>query len=98
VPVKVTWESADRCTPAPAVTLVSVTSSDPDVTGRGDPPGDIEGAVEGQPVTQLRLRAERILSRPVRTYTVRYVARDAAGNTTPGVALIMVKSPAAGSR
>jgi hypothetical protein len=98
VPVKVTWQSADLCTPAPAVALVSVESSDPDVTGPGDRPGDIEGAVAGQPVNLLRLRAERLLTGPARTYTLRYVAKDAAGNVTPGVATVVVKSPAAGSR
>jgi hypothetical protein len=92
LPVRVTWQAADRCTPAPTVTLVSVTSSDPDVTGRGDPPGDIQGALVGQPVGLLTLRAQRILTRPPRIYTLRYLARDAAGNVTPGVATISVES------
>ncbi|HKQ98562.1 MAG TPA: choice-of-anchor D domain-containing protein [Candidatus Polarisedimenticolia bacterium] len=98
IPVRISWQTADRCAAAPAVTLVSVTSSDPDVTGRGDRPGDIEGAVPGQPVTQLRLRAERVLTAPPRTYTIRYVARDAAGNATPGVAEVRVDRPSSGAR
>ncbi len=98
VPVTVTWQSADLCTAAPAVTLVSVESSDPDVTGPGDRPGDIEGAVAGQPVDRLALRAERLLTGPARIYTLRYVAKDAAGNAGPGVATVVVKSAAPGAR
>ncbi|HUD72117.1 MAG TPA: hypothetical protein VMQ62_09155, partial [Dongiaceae bacterium] len=60
--------------------------------------GDIEGAVAGQPVDRLSLRAERLLAGSTRTYTLRYVAKDAAGNATPAVALVVVKSSGAGAR
>ena len=93
VPVAVTWQVADMCTPAPAVALASAVSNEPDDgpgIGDGSTVGDIEGAVEGQPVAEIRLRAERAGTGTGRVYDLRYTARDPSGNTAPAVAAITV--------
>src|SRR5690606_11224866 len=54
-----------------AVEILDVVSSEPDVTGRGDEPGDIE-VVDSDTV---RLRAERY-SREGRTYTITATVRE----------------------
>jgi hypothetical protein len=62
------------------VTLVSVTSSQPDSgLGREDVPNDIQGWTTGTDDRDGRLRAERF--RSARIYTLTYWAEDPAGNT-----------------
>jgi hypothetical protein len=74
---------SDDTDPHPTVTLVSVTSSEPDDgLGDGDTANDIQGAAPGTDDREFLLRAERSGKGGGRTYTVTYQARDAAGNTT----------------
>lgn len=93
VQVTPTWQSVDTCDPAPAVLLVSATSSEPDdANGNGDghTTGDIAGADLGTADAALFLRAERAGTGPGRVYEVAYQASDACGNTRSGVALVVV--------
>jgi hypothetical protein len=87
------WTAQDRCGLAVRVDLVSVTSSEPDDapgTGDGATVNDIAGADVGTADTDLELRAERDGKGPGRVYTLSYRAIDAAGNTTPGMATVVV--------
>jgi hypothetical protein len=69
--------------PHPTVTLVSITSSEPDNgLGDGDKANDIQEADFGTDDRQFLLRAERSGTGPGRTYAVTYEARDAAGNAS----------------
>ena len=95
--------AAGACDSSPAVTLVSITSSEPDQgLGSGDLPNDIQ-AVGGGPVqfgTDVRsflLRAERSGMGTGRVYTVTYMARDAAGNESTASARVFVPENMAGT-
>jgi hypothetical protein len=82
-PVTVGWQSSDACDPAPAVTLLSAGSSEPDDAAGfedGDTIGDVAGAQAGTPDASLMLRAERSRSGGGRAYTLSYRAVDASGN------------------
>lgn len=80
--------ATDDTDPAPAIVLVSVTSSEPDEgTGDGDAPNDIQNAAVGTADTQISLRAERSALGGGRTYTLTYVAVDAAGNVSEPVSV-----------
>ena len=73
--------ASDSCG-AVSVTLDSITSNEADSgLGDGDLPNDIQGAAYGADDRSFRLRAERF-GKGGRVYTVRYIATDAAGNTT----------------
>jgi len=93
VPVHVSWHVEDRCDPAPAVTLISVTSSEPD-----DAPGNADGitstdiadASPGTADDTVQLRSERSGNGPGRTYALTYAARDVSGNATQGVVQVSV--------
>jgi hypothetical protein len=73
----------ETCDPAPALTLVSITSDEPD-----DAPGgqdgntadDIQDATPDTPDLEFRLRAERDASGDGRTYTAIYRVEDGSGN------------------
>jgi hypothetical protein len=81
----VPWETSvvlsDVTSQPGGFTLVSVSSSDPDL-GRGDgnTSGDIQGFVIGTPDTSGFVRAERSGLGGARTYTAVYEGRDQAGN------------------
>jgi FG-GAP-like repeat/Thrombospondin type 3 repeat/HYR domain len=93
VPVHVTWEALDLCDGSATVSLVSVTSSEPDdAAGNNDgaTTGDIQGAAPGASDTELMLRSERDGKGPGRVYTLTYRALDRSGNTTPAIATITV--------
>jgi hypothetical protein len=67
------------------VTLVSVTSSEPDDAvggGDGQTTGDIQGAGTGTDDRQVQLRAERDGHGTGRTYVATYRATDSSGNGT----------------
>jgi hypothetical protein len=93
MPVHVSLSAQDRCDLAVRVTLVSVTSSEPDDAPGGSDgatTGDIQGAVPGTADTDLSLRAERDGHGSGRVYTLTYRATDAAGHQTPGLATVTV--------
>jgi hypothetical protein len=84
--------ATDACG-APAVTLVSVISSEPDDApggGDGSTTGDVADADIGTSDLALGLRAERAGSGPGRTYTVVYSAADRGGNTVEASANVFV--------
>jgi hypothetical protein len=87
VPVTASVGVTDRCDPAPTVTLVSISSSEPDSGREG---GDIQGAAAGTDDPAFALRAERAGAGQGRTYTVRYAATDAAGNRSEQTATVVV--------
>lgn len=64
----------------PRVTLVSIESNEPDSIGAGDQPNDVQNAEIGTDDRSFSVRAERLGSGSGRIYTVKYEARDAAGN------------------
>jgi hypothetical protein len=90
-PVSPNIRVSDDTDPNPTVTLVSITSSEPDNgLGDGDTLGDIQGAAFGTDDREFLLRAERSGKGDGRVYTVTYQARDAAGNTTTATAQVSV--------
>lgn len=81
-PVTATITVTDDFDPNPQVILLSIESNEPDSgTGGGDQPNDIQEAAAGTDDRSFSLRAERLGSGNGRIYTVKYQARDAAGNT-----------------
>lgn len=90
-PVSAQVRVSDDTDPSPSVTLLSITSNEPDNgTGDGDDPNDIQGAAFGTDDREFLLRAERAGKGNGRVYTVTYQARDAAGNTTTASARVIV--------
>jgi hypothetical protein len=74
---------SDGCCPHPSVTLVSITSNEPDEgTGDGNQPNDIQDADFGTDDRVFRLRAERSGNGSGRVYTVTYRVEDCHGNFT----------------
>jgi hypothetical protein len=90
--VTVTVTASDPGTPTPpSVTLVSVTSSEPDNgLGDGDTAGDIQGWTMGTDDRDGQLRAERAGGGPGRVYTLTYRATDPAGNTATASCTVTV--------
>ncbi len=87
VTVNITIQASDLVDPAPDVTLLSATSSEPDSgTGGGDVPGDIV-IIDDQ---TLQLRAERSGQGSGRDYVITYQATDASGNSTTASATVHV--------
>lgn len=87
VEVSVTAAASDDA----SVVLISVTSSEPDNSGRdGDTSDDIQGADVGTRDTSILVRAERSGSGEGRVYTLTYQATDAAGNSTTASATVTV--------
>jgi hypothetical protein len=81
----------DNCDPDPEVTLVSVTSSEPDNdTGDGNTVDDIQGEELGTDDRVVLLRAERKGNGSGREYTATYNVTDASGNSTPDEVLVLV--------
>lgn len=70
----------DACS-APVVSLVSVTSNEPDNgLGDGDTPNDVQGVEAGTADYEFQLRAERAGPESGRIYEATYTATDDAGN------------------
>jgi predicted extracellular nuclease len=81
--------ASDNSGLAPTVTLVSVTSNEPD-----DAPGDADGKTKNDILIvdqdTFRLRAERSENGSGRIYTITYKATDACGNATTASATVTV--------
>ena len=89
VTVEATADADDDFDPTPAVTLVSVTSNEPDnAAGGGD--GNTTGDIVILDQDSFRLRAERDETGSGRVYTVTYRAADACDNTTTESATVTV--------
>ena len=80
---------SDNFDPAPVVTLVSVTSNEPDNgTGDGDTTDDIVIVDDAT----FMLRAERAGGGDGRTYTITYEATDACGNSATDSVEVSVRN------
>ena len=79
VKVQATVAVSDNFDPAPTVTLVSVTSNEPD---NGEDDGDTVNDIVIVNDTTFRLRAERSGLGTGRIYTITYMVTDACGNST----------------
>ena len=87
VQVVATVMAADNFDPHPTVTLVSVTSNEPDEgLGDGDMPDDTVIVDD----YMFMLRAERSGLGGGRIYTITYMATDACGNVTYATATVTV--------
>lgn len=90
-PVNVVVIATDACDPEPAVVLSSISSSEPDNgLGDGDSSGDIQGADLETDDRSFQLRAERSGTGTGRTYSAIYTVMDASGNSTDGLATVVV--------
>ena len=98
VPINATITVHDACDVDPRVTLLSITSSDPDNgTGDADTPNDIQDADVGTDDRLFSVRAERAGTGAGRVYTVTYKATDASGNSTVASAEVAVPHDQSGS-
>jgi hypothetical protein len=87
VTVQTTVDISDNIDPNPTLTLVSVTSNEPDDgLGDGDTPDDIVVVDD----FTFKLRAERSGTGDGRVYTITYEATDACGNSTTATATVTV--------
>jgi hypothetical protein len=78
--------ASDACDPAPAISVVSVTSSEPDNgLGDGDTAGDVSFGLNA-----ICVRRERSGTGPGRTYTATIEATDYSGNRTHKQVVITV--------
>ena len=77
----------DAVDPSPTLTLVSVTSNEPD-NGKGDGNTTNDILILGD--TMFRLRAERSGTGQGRIYTITYRATDASGNSAEASITITV--------
>jgi hypothetical protein len=91
--------ASDECG-APAVTLTSVRSLEPDDSagdGDGETTGDIQGVEPGTPDFDLMLRAERDGGGGGRVYEVTYSAVDASGNRADATSFVFIPHDQGGS-
>jgi hypothetical protein len=90
IPITATITATDGCG-AVVVTLVSITSNEPDDgLGDGDTPNDIQEAALGTDDRAFLLRAERAGGGGGRIYTVVYSAVDGSGNSATASAVVVV--------
>ena len=98
--VTATIAVTDNCDPNPTVTLVSITSNEPETgfLGNGDKGPDIEGAALGTDDRTFSLRSERGTGGQStgRVYTITYRATDASGNTRDVTATVTVPTSNSG--
>jgi PKD repeat protein len=78
---------SDAVDSSPTLTLVSVTSNEPD-NGKGD--GNTTNDITVLSDTMFKLRAERSGTGQGRTYTITYRATDASGNSAEALIIITV--------
>jgi len=98
VEVCATVDVGDDCDPAPVVTLVSITSDEPDNgLGDGDTEDDIQGEDLGTDDDCFLLRSERQGGGDGRVYTITYCVTDASGNETCATAEVVVPHDQSGS-
>ena len=93
VAITATVTATDICDANLTVVLTSITSSEPDDAkgnGDGNTVDDIQGAAFGTADYEFLLRAERAGAGDGRVYTITYTATDASGNSTSGVATVIV--------
>ena len=91
VTVTANVQASDTCDPNPTVTLVSITSNEPDNgLGDGDTPNDIQNAAFGTDDRTFALRAERSGTGTGRIYTITYQATNSAGKTSAATAQVVV--------
>jgi hypothetical protein len=89
--INASLEVSDVCDPNPAVTLVSITSNEPDNgLGDGDTANDIQNAAYGTDDREFSLRAERWGKGSGRRYTVTYQATDASHNSAQDGDVVVV--------
>ncbi|MFZ2170645.1 MAG: hypothetical protein WAW61_13540 [Methylococcaceae bacterium] len=92
--ITATLTVTDHCDQNPKVTLVSVTSNEPETgfLGNGDQGPDIQGAGLGTDDRLFSLRSERGTGgqNTGRVYTITYRASDTSGNTTETKATVTV--------
>jgi hypothetical protein len=82
---------SDNTDPSPTVTLVSITSSEPDKgLGKGDNPNDIHNAKLGTDDREFNLRAEHFIG-VERVYTVVYRVADRYGNSRDVSSRVVVR-------
>jgi predicted extracellular nuclease len=89
VTVEATTVASDDRDPSPTVSLVSVTSNEPD-NAPGDADGDTTNDIVIVDDDTFRLRAERSEDGAGRVYTITYTATDACGNLTQATAAVRV--------
>ena len=87
VDVAATVVVSDNFDPSPTVTLVSVTSNEPD---NGEDDGNTVDDIVIVGDYEFELRAERSGVGTGRTYTITYEATDGCGNSTTGSAVVSV--------
>ena len=85
--VKATVVATDNSDPNPTVTLVSVTSNEPD-NGKGD--GNTINDIVIIDDFTFKLRAERSGAGTGRVYTITYMASDDCGNETVSSVIVHV--------
>jgi uncharacterized repeat protein (TIGR01451 family) len=94
VPITAKITAEDNCDPDPAITLVSITSNEPeeDFIGEGDKAPDIADADFGTDDREFSLRSERGTNYPSlgRVYTIVYRATDVHGNAGEATATVTV--------
>ncbi|MFD2700487.1 pectinesterase family protein [Paenibacillus shunpengii] len=90
--IRVTANAADEESGIASITLVSITSNEPD-NGKGDgnTNDDIQGAEYGTSDYEFELRAERSGAGSGRVYTITYEAADYAGNRTTATVTVTVE-------
>jgi hypothetical protein len=87
VDVTATVLVSDNFDPNPTISLVSVTSNEPD-NGEGD--GNTDRDIIVVDDFNFRLRAERSGNGDGRIYTITYKVTDACGNSTQASVMVMV--------
>jgi predicted extracellular nuclease len=89
VEVKASVSASDNFDPTPTVTLVSVTSNEPD-DALGGADGNTTNDIVIVDDTTFKLRAERDETGTGRIYTITYRVSDACGNTTTKSATVSI--------